>query len=414
MSLSRLRANRFELSVATIALAVISWLGLHGSSWADWINEAQPAVNTLLAGHALHFLQLAPVYGGSLILRAPFLMITKLWHGGDLAIYRAGAAPCLAATAALGLWLAARMRARGSSTFARTVTLLLCVANPLAIPALQIGHPEELLSAVLCIAALLCALDDRPTWAAVLLGLAIADKEWAVLAAGPVLLALPRARVRAALITGAVAGTVMAPFLIGAGGGFVGQATATGFNTGPTFQPWQIWWFFGTHAHTGNSAYRIAPGWTARLGHTLVLAMMPPLTALYARVRRDEFRRLPNDLLLLLALLLALRCVLDPWDISYYSLPFLLTLLTWETLSLTRPPALTLGATFVAWLILRETSNDALALSIDGQAMVFTLVSLPSVAALAGTLYAPGVRRALGRRSRRGEAIPAIQPTATA
>jgi len=49
---------------------------------------------------------------------------------------------------------------------------------------------------VLCTAAVLCALNDRPTWAAVLLGLAIPNKEWAVLAVGPVLVALPRARVR--------------------------------------------------------------------------------------------------------------------------------------------------------------------------------------------------------------------------
>ena len=35
----------------------------------------------------------------------------------------------------------------------------------------QFGHAEELLSAVLCIAAVLCALRDRPVWAAVLLKL---------------------------------------------------------------------------------------------------------------------------------------------------------------------------------------------------------------------------------------------------
>jgi hypothetical protein len=401
MSLYRIRVNAFDASVTLGGLLVMSWLGLHGSTWPDWIGEARPAVDALVAGHVLHFLQLAPAYGGSLILRAPFVMLPKLWHGGQLAIYRAGAAPCLAATGALGFWLAVRMRARGSSAFARAVAVVLCVANPLTLPALQIGHPEELLGAALCIAALLCARDDRPVWAAVLLGLAIANKEWAVLATGPVLLALPRARVRAALITGAVAGTVLAPLLVG-GGGFVAQASAAGLNAGAIFQPWQIWWFLGSHGHavTGSAdaaqaAYRVAPGWVGRLGHPLVIAVMPPLTALYALVRRAKVRRAPNDLLLLLALLLALRCVLDPWDISYYSLPFLLTLLTWEALSFTRPPVLSLAASLAAWLIFRETSSIALALSLDAQAMVFTIVSLPAIAALAATLYAPGLRQLL-------------------
>jgi hypothetical protein len=304
------------------------------------------------------------------------------------------------------------MRARGSSTFARTAAALLCVANPLTLPALQIGHPEELLGAALCIAALLCALDDRPIWAAVLLGLAIANKEWAVLATGPVLLALPRARVRALLITGAVAGTLFAPILIVGVSGFAAQAAATGLNTSGIFQPWQLWWFFGSHGAIvrGSSgavaaAYRIAPGWIAMLGHPLVIAVMPPLTALYARIRRNEAQRPPNDLLLLLALLLALRCVLDPWDISYYSLPFLLTLLTWEALSFTRPPVLSLAATLAAWLIFRETSGNALALSFDAQALVFTIVSVPAVAALAATLYVPALRQLLAPRSRRGRAV---------
>ncbi len=412
MRFHQFRAHAFDASATAVALLAMSWFGLHGSTWPDWIYEARPAADALVAGHVLHFLQLVPVYGGSLILRAPFVMLTKLWHGGEFAIYRASAAPCLAATGALGFWLTVRMRARGASTFARTVAVLLCVANPLTLPALQIGHPEELLGAALCIAALLSALDDRPIWAAVLLGLAIANKEWAVLATGPVLLALPRARVRAVLITGAVAGTVLAPILIVGVSGFVAQAAATGLNTSGIFQPWQIWWFFGSHGHivkgssaAGAAAYRVAPAWIGTLGHTFVIAVMPPLTALYARVRRNEARRPPNDLLLLLALLLALRCVLDPWDISYYSLPFLLTLLTWEALTLPRPPVLSLAASLAALLIFRETSSSALDLSFDAQALVFTIVSVPAIAALAATLYGPAVRQLLAPRSRRGKAV---------
>lgn len=410
----RLRENAAAVCAAAGGLLVIAWLGLHVGSWPDWEAESRPAVEALLRGDVLRFLEAAPAYGGSLVLRAPFMLFTKLWHGTDLALYTASAVPCLAAAGAFGVWLVARMRAQGSSSLARTVALLLCVANPLTIPALQIGHPEELLGAVLCVVAVLCALGDRPTWAAVALGLAVANKEWAVLALGPMLVALPRARLRALITTGVVAGAVCAPLLVAplirGSGGFVDQATGAGLNSGAIFQPWQIWWFLGSPAHTARgllSAYRVAPAWVGTVAHPLVIAVMPPLTALYARRRRGRVRHRPNDVLLLLALLLALRCVLDPWDISYYCLPSLLALLSWETLTYTRPPVVTLGATFAAWFSLRETASVALDLSPDMQAMVFAAVSVAAIVALAIGVYAPGFRQRLASRSRRDEAVAA-------
>ena len=80
----------------------------------------------------------------------------------------------------------------------------LCVANPVTLRALEIGHPEELLCAAFAIGAVLAASDRRTVLAAVLLGLAIASKAWAVLAIGPVLLALPGRRVLALAIAGTV------------------------------------------------------------------------------------------------------------------------------------------------------------------------------------------------------------------
>jgi hypothetical protein len=306
------------------------------------------------------------------------------------------------------------MRATGASTWARALALMLCVANPLTLPALELGHPEELLGAVLCVAAVLCAMHDRPIWAGVLLGLAIPNKEWAVLAVGPVLVALPRGRIQALLTTGAVAGAVVAPLLIGASGGSVGQATATGLSTGSIFQPWQLWWFLGSHGHVVKGlygavkvGYRTPPSWMGSLGHTLPIAIMPPLCALYGWLRRGVARRPPNVALLLLALLLALRCVLDPWDTSYYSLPFLLSLLTWETLSYDRIPVVSLAATLAAWLIFEQASNLPVTLSADTQALVFAIVSVPAVIALSVAVYAPGVRQLLARRAPRDTAAAA-------
>jgi hypothetical protein len=400
-----LREAVFAAGTLVIALLVLVWLGLHGAGFADWNAEARPAVDALLTGHGIQFLQLSPIYGASLILRVPFLLSTKLWHAGNSAVYVASAAPCIAATAALGLWLGARMRTRHCSLLACGVAMALCIANPLAVPALQLGHPEDLLGAVLCIAAVLCALSDRPIWAAVLLGAAIPNKEWALLAVGPVLVALPRAHLRTLLTTGAVAGALLAPLLLRASSGFVAQASAAGLNTGAIFQPWQLWWFLGTRGHTVYNViggYRIPPGWVMSLGHTLVIAVMPPLSVLYARLRRTRAPGRPQDVLLLLALLLALRCVLDPWDISYYSLPSLLALLTWEALSFDRPPVLAVTASFAAWLVFRETGLGALNLSPDAQAAAFTVVSIPAVIWLAAAVYAPRVLTRLAGHPRPG------------
>ena len=103
------------------------------------------------------FLRLAPAYGGSLVERAPFALLPGLWGGGALAVYRMVALPCLLAAAVLGVWLCARMRAQGHSTLARAVALGVCVANPITLRALELGHPEELLGACLCVAAVLLA-----------------------------------------------------------------------------------------------------------------------------------------------------------------------------------------------------------------------------------------------------------------
>jgi hypothetical protein len=236
----------------------------------------------------------------------------------------------------------------------------------------------------------------------VLLGLAIGNKEWAVLATGPVLVALPRARVRSMLVAGATAAALMAPLMLGSSGGFANAAASSGLNTGTIFQPWQWWWFFGSTVHPAagvhfNPAaiYRSAPTWLGGLGHTVPVGLMLPLTVLYVWRRRGQARPAPRDALLLLALLLAVRCVLDPWDISYYSLPLLFALAAWEATGPRRVPLVPLIATFAAWLIFMETGNTALYLPVNTQALVFMLVSVPGVLAMALRLYAPGLARRL-------------------
>ncbi|HYM55105.1 MAG TPA: glycosyltransferase 87 family protein, partial [Solirubrobacteraceae bacterium] len=378
----------------------VAWLGLYGFAWNDYDNEAPPSFEALLHGHVLDFLRLAPAYGGSLVERAPFALLAGLWGGGDLAVYRMVALPCLLAAAVLGVWLIARMRSEGRSRAARAVALGVCVANPITLRALELGHPEELLGACLCVAAVLLAGGSsvgrgRVLWAGVLLGLAIANKEWALLAAGPVLLALPPER-RLPCLAGAVAtaAAVLAPLALVSSGGFAAGTRALATAPSAIFQPWQVWWFLGHHGPLVHGAfgvpkpgYRTGPSWTGAVSHPLILAVSVAIVgALWLRSRRLS----PRDALLALALLALLRCLLDTWDAVYYPLPFLLALLAWEVRGPgDRPPALALSSTVLAWISFQWLPEHA---SADLQAAFFLAWTLPLAGALAVRLAVPGWR----------------------
>jgi len=407
------RENALSISVAGLASATMAWLGLYGFAWNDYANEAQPAVAELVRGHLLAFLRLAPAYGGSLIERAPFALAPGLWGGGELAVYRMLALPGLLAAATLGVWLLARMRDDGHSTLARAVALGICVANPATLLTLEFGHAEELLGASLCVAALLLASGARAgraraLLAGVLLGLAIANKEWAVLAVGPVLLALaPGLRLRClagALVSAAL---VLAPLALVSGGGFVASTRAAASPTTSIFQPWQLWWFLGHHGAlvhgafgTPKPGYRIPPGWTETVSHPLILllgALAPAL--LWLRKRRLGER----EALLALTLVLLVRCLLDTWDAVYYPLPFLFALLAWEVgEARARPPLLTLCCTLLVWMSFQWLPEHV---SADVQAGAFALWSLPLAAWLCLRLWRPSARAAPGERRGRPQEI---------
>ena len=407
------RENALCAFVAVGGCATVAWLGLFGFAWNDYDNEARPALTALVHGHLLDFLRLAPAYGGSLVERAPFALLPNLWGGGDLAVYRAVSVPCLLAAAALGVWLVARMRAEGRSMLARAVTLGVCVANPVALCALEIGHPEELLGGALCVGAVLLAARPSPdrrraVLAGILLGLAIANKEWAVIAAGPVLLTMPpRRRLWCLLSAGATATVILAPLLLLTSGGFLSSARGLATPASPIFQPWQLFWFFGHHGALVHGAFgapkpgfRVPPSWSAGISHPLVIGVAGAITAaLWLRTRRLSER----DALLALALLLFLRCLLDTWDVVYYPLPFLLALLAWEVRGpVGRPPVLALSSTVLVWFSFHWLHLHA---SPDVQAASFLLWALPLTAWLCLRVYRlgrPAIERTAGGERRPG------------
>ena len=252
---------------------------------------------------------------------------------------------------------------------------------------------------MLCVAAVLVAKRGRFGWAGLLLGLAIVNKEWALLAVGPVVVALPARRWRAILVASAVAGVFYAPLVVAAltapaGGGILALG-----KTGTIFQPWQLWWFLGASGHVVRDTfgvvligYRAAPSWLSRVPHPLIILLSVPLTVLAerrggARVRSGE--PADTDALLLLVGLLLMHCVLDPWDTVYYPLPFIVALAAWESLKFNRPPAFALAATVLTWAIFEQLPTRV---SPDLESVAFLLVALPSLAAIGFALYSPGSR----------------------
>jgi len=400
---------------ALAGTGLMSWVGLTGFAWSDYDNEVAPAMRTFAGGDVAGFLAQAPSYGGSLILRAPFAAVTAALGGGELAIFRALAIPCLLIVAWLGVVLVRRMRDGGRSAGACALVLALCVVNPITIRALDIGHPEELLGGALAVAAVLAAGSRRTFLAAVLLGLAIATKAWAVLAIGPVLLALPDRRLLALLVAGAVTAAVLAPLaLFGTHEALVASATTTG---SVIFLPWQIWWFLGETGHIvigGDGlpkpeGYRVPPQWLSPLTHPLIAFTVVPLSLLWARVRGAAPRLRGEELLLLLALLFLARCVLDPWNSVYYALPCILALLAWEALCRPdRPPVLALALSALTWVTF-EMAPDWL--TPDMQSAFYLAWALPMVAFLVREAYAPSAKRAVSAPARdAGAARPVVPP----
>ena len=382
----------------------------------DYSIEAEPALQALRDGRLGEFLQLAPPYGGSLILRAPFAFLPDLWGGGDLALFRSMAVPCLIAVAFLAVLLWGRSRVSGAGRGAAALVLLLCAANPVTLRALKSGHPEDLLGAVLCVGAVLAGGARRPILAGALLGLAVANKPWALLAAVPVAVALgggtgrARAsvdrwrvlardpRLRAAAVAAVVGAAVLAPLAL-YGGAALEQARTAATTSGEIFKPWQVWWFVGDHAgplydafgDQRPSGYRTPPAWLGEVARPLVV-LVPLVFSVVCAIR---LRRQPwYDALLLLALVFLLRAVLDPWNVSYYSLPFLLALLAWEVHARKGLPLLTLLASLLTFVI---TDMLTPAVHPDAQSVAYLAWSVPFALALAWRLLDP---HGFGRRLR--------------
>jgi hypothetical protein len=107
-------------------------------------------------------------------------------------------------------------------------------------------------------------------------------------------------------------------------------------------------WGFAVISHDislggGESAVTyVTPQWLQHMAHPLVALLTLGLGG------AALMRRRAIDPLALLAVLMLIRCALDPWNHAYYHAPFLAALIAWEVLEARRVPwVAALGA---AWL----------------------------------------------------------------
>jgi hypothetical protein len=393
----RLPAGPTLLGIGVVA----TLLSLLNTSTGDYPKDAGPTIQALLDGRLGEALASQPLMGSlSVLIRLPFAAAADLAGGGDLLVYQLGSIPCVAAAGVLGLAIARWMERRGASRAACIATIVFSMVNPLTREALVLGHPEELLGGALCVGAVLAALRGGSTRAGILLGLALATKQWALIAVLPVLAAAPAKRLRVAVLAGAVAAVLTVPLVAGNLSGFSETAKLAAYG-GESVHPWNVLWpMAGTEDRVisiGDEervvTVRVIPGWLARLTHPLIVALALPLSLAWWFSRR----RTPDDALALLALLFLLRCLLDPVDNVYYHVPFLLSLMAWEGLVRRGLPLVSiLSSATIYYAINKAGWTDDLVL----RNALYLAATLPVAATLAVRLYVPrrASRRSVSRR----------------
>lgn len=371
--------------LVVLASVYVAWLGFQIQTMGDYPVDYAPAMNALLAGHVGAFFAALPTNGAgaSVLLRAPGALFGNVTFGTQHAIFRFGALECMLAVGALGLYLARRMRVAGQPLLAQVCVVGLLLAAPALLDAIRFGHPEEPLGAVLCIAAVLLAGRDRTTAAGLVLGLAVINKPWGILAVAPVLLAAHRGQTRMILLAGSVGLAWVLGAYLASPSHF--SRIVIGASTSVVAHPVDAWWPFA-HLHVAPGVERayFPPALISAHARELAVLLAIPLSLPLARAAN----RTTGECLALLALLFGVRCLLDPSNHVYYQLPLVLALVAWE--ATTRGlPVVAMAATFGFWFVFHTVSGVA---SLNVQFAAYLAVMVPVLAVVS----AP----ATGRRSR--------------
>jgi hypothetical protein len=327
-------------------LGVSAWMAAAATGKWDYSLDAGPPIDALVHLRLHDFLAARPDMGPlSLLLRAPFVALAHVFGSGAnnhppedyrywLDDYRWGVFPCAALAGFFGIWLAREVAARGRGLLACSAIVVIATINPVTLRAIHFGHPEEMLGAALLAGAMLAAILRRPWLAAGLLALAVVNKQWALIGATAVLVALyasvgwERFKSAVLLLAGITVAVVVPLLIVDAGSLWKLTKEMADLRNTYTF-PADIWYGFAPDlsaevAANSLGGLRAMPDWLGAIARPLIVTMGIVVPLLLARrVREDVVQRAFP----MLALVMLLRCALDPADNGYYHVPFLLALL---------------------------------------------------------------------------------------
>jgi Gpi18-like mannosyltransferase len=285
----------------------------------------------------------------SIVLRAPVVAVADALGAGLRGDYQLGSLACMLPVAVVALVVTRQARARRQPFYATLAfVVIFCAAGPV-FRALAFGHPEEPLIGALAVATILAAAAARPGLALLLLSLATATKPTAILAAAPAFIALPAER-RGELIRRIAPALGVVVVALVAGALVVKSKTLELLDTGKQVRYPSVWYPFGMHkSHVVFDGVewrvvteRTLPAWFGKVTHVVILLLIVPASFLQARFGRQTLAAA----MALLALLMLLRCVLDPVSNVYYHVPFVMALAAWELLDRPGLPVVTIfGAT---------------------------------------------------------------------
>jgi hypothetical protein len=389
---SWLLAAAFSIVVLFAGSRDVFWTG-------DFYFEVYPAYIVLMHGDVGRFFDLLPGYSGFVtVVGGPAALLTGALGGMETMVYRFTAIPGLIALSAVGVAIAGPARAAGNRAW--PLFLVLGAGGALTFETLRAGHPEDLLATGAAIGAVLAARGGRTGWASLLIVAAVVSKQSMVVAVLPAAMAAPRGGLRIAA-AGVIGTAVLVTLQTQIGGAVHGTIT----NTGQLFHPHQIFWPFGVPATpefiADGHGTRMGPEWLAPLTRPMIVGMS--FVVSIAWWLRSGPRRNLDDVLGLLALVLILRCMIDPWNLVYYHLPLVAALAGWEARRGRDLPVLSVVVTAACWLtfvVYHERTGN-------GPFFAYLAWAVPLAVGLGIALFRPAAAHVPARAARVGAPLPA-------
>jgi len=336
----------FWAAAVVFVLAASGWIAHKSNTEWDYPIDAGPPIDALIHGRLHDFLSAHPVMGPlSLVFRAPFAALGQaIGNGGPdnnyLDDYRYGTFACLVVAGVFGIALARFAERLGRGPLVCGAAVVLSIVNPVSLRAVHFGHAEEIFGAALLAGAMLAAVARRPWLAAGLVALAVANKQWGVIGLPAVLVVMWAAvgwrRLRTpVLIVVGIFLLIGIPLLAVDAHGLVDLTKRMADLRHTYVWPASLWYGLAPELPPAKAAIsqpglHDMPDLLGLVARPLIIlvGIAVPL-ALAHRVRDDVLHRAFP----LLALVMLLRCALDPADNGYYHVPFLIALIAADTIN---------------------------------------------------------------------------------